>query len=76
MARPTNNPHDSLFRTPLQLLSYMVRIWDRHAQGKADRLRALPPILPIVVYHGEARWTVADTLLDCVDTGGNRALAD
>ena len=31
-------------RTPLQLFSYMVRIWDRHAQGKADRLRALPPI--------------------------------
>ncbi|WP_366654689.1 Rpn family recombination-promoting nuclease/putative transposase [Fodinicurvata sp. EGI_FJ10296] len=63
-------------RTPLQLLSYMVRIWDRFAGSRRDRLRALPPILPIVVYHGRRRWTVADTLLDCVDTGGNSAIAD
>ncbi len=63
-------------RTPLQLLSYMVRIWDRHAQGKVDRLRALPPIIPIVVYHGASRWTVSDTLLDCVDTRDDSALRD
>ena len=65
-------------RTPLQLLSYMVRIWDRHAQGKADRLRALPPILPIVVYHGQSPWRAPDTLFDCIDTGPEPggALAD
>ena len=37
--------------TSLQLASYMVssdkvRIWMRHAQGRADRLRALPSIIP------------------------------
>ena len=65
-------------RTPLQLLSYMVRIWDRYAEGKAGRLRALPPILPIVVYHGQSPWRVPDTVLDCIDTGAGSggALAD
>ena len=35
---------------PLQLASYMVRIWKRHAGAYAERLRALPPIIPVVVY--------------------------
>ncbi len=34
----------------------------RHAQGKAERLRALPAIIPVVFYHGEARWSVAEGL--------------
>ena len=46
--------------TPLQLAGYMVRIWQRHAQGAAERLRALPPIVPMVLYHGEERWSVPD----------------
>ena len=48
--------------TPLQLAGYMVRIWSRYAQGKAERLRALPPIVPVVFYHGEAGWSVGDGL--------------
>ena len=47
--------------TPLQLANYM-KIWMRHAQGRADRLRALPPIIPVVFYHGETRWSVAEGL--------------
>lgn len=40
----------------LQLLRYMTRIWDDHLrQGKA---RPLPPILPLVVYHGVRPWSV------------------
>ena len=42
--------------TPLQVLGYMVRIWHRHAQGRPARLRALPPIVPLVFYHGRERW--------------------
>ncbi len=34
----------------------------RHAQGRADRLRALPPIIPVVFSHGAARWSVAEGL--------------
>ncbi len=48
--------------TPLQLAGYMVKIWSRYAQGKAERLRALPPIVPVVFYHGEAGWSVGDGL--------------
>jgi predicted transposase/invertase (TIGR01784 family) len=42
-------------RVALQLLRYLVRIWerlDRQAEGKG----LLPPILPLVVYHGEPQW--------------------
>ena len=52
---------------PLQLASYMIRIWKRHAGTSAARLRALPPIVPVVVYHGEAKWTVAESLGDMID---------
>ncbi len=48
--------------TPLQLANYMVQIWKRHAQGRADRLRALPPIIPVVFYHGGTRWSVGEGL--------------
>ena len=52
---------------PLQLASYMVRIWKRHAGAYAERLRALPPIIPVVVYHGDANWTVAGGLGEMID---------
>ena len=39
-----------------------IRIWTRYAQGKAERLRALPPIVPVVFYHGKAGWSVAEDL--------------
>ena len=43
--------------TALQIHKYKARIWERYAQGKAERLRALPPILPLVFYHGRRKWT-------------------
>ncbi len=36
----------------LQLLRYMVRVWDYALRQRAR----LWPIVPVVVYHGEARW--------------------
>ncbi|WP_170565323.1 Rpn family recombination-promoting nuclease/putative transposase [Ruegeria atlantica] len=51
---------------PLQLAGYMLRIWTRYAQGRASRLRALPPIIPMVCYHGERRWTVPGGLADMI----------
>ncbi len=57
-----------------QVLRYMVRIWERvvrkheedrsKAKGKRKRTRKaeplyLPPIIPIVIYHGESEWNVS-----------------
>lgn len=42
---------------PLQLLGYMLAIWRRYAGRDAARLRALPPVLPVVLYHGARPWT-------------------
>ncbi len=53
---------------PLQLATYMVRIWKRHAGTETARLRALPPIVPIVLYHGAARWHVPEGLGQMIAT--------
>jgi predicted transposase/invertase (TIGR01784 family) len=37
-----------------QLLRYMVRIWEQ----KKDKANKLPPILPLVFYHGPTKWTI------------------
>jgi predicted transposase/invertase (TIGR01784 family) len=42
--------------TPLQILGYVVRIWE-HLQ-RPDRLLFLPPILPLVIYHGRRAWRI------------------
>jgi len=52
--------------TVLQLAGYMIRIWLRHAQGRAERLRNLPPIIPMVLYSGKSRWTVPDGLAETI----------
>jgi len=48
------------------LLGYMLRIWVRHAGGKAEALRSLPAILPLVVYHGSSEWKVSLSLRDTI----------
>lgn len=40
----------------LQLLGYMVRIWEQALHQKQPLL----PILPLVFYHGSRRWTIAE----------------
>ncbi|MBB4265890.1 Rpn family recombination-promoting nuclease/putative transposase [Roseospira visakhapatnamensis] len=54
-------------RTPLQILGYMLRIWERHVGRDTAKLACLPPILPLVLYHGRARWRVPTSVLDCLD---------
>ena len=50
--------------TALQLLSYMVKIWQSHrnVSGKKKRKEKLPLILPIVVYHGQKTWNHGNSL--------------
>ena len=40
----------------LQLLGYMVRIWEQALHQNQPLL----PILPLVFYHGRHRWTIAE----------------
>ncbi|MFN2350000.1 MAG: Rpn family recombination-promoting nuclease/putative transposase [Thioalkalivibrio sp.] len=52
---------------PLQLMGYRHRIWSRYAQGEVERLRKLPPIITLLVYHGRPPWNVPTCLIDCID---------
>ena len=53
--------------TALQMMGYMHRIWQQYAGGAASKLRALPPIIPLVFYHGRRRWGVARSVLEAID---------
>jgi len=56
----------SLYKaTALQLLKYMVNIWERKADK--EKAYALPVILPLVIYHGEDRWTLNRSLSGIID---------
>ena len=53
-------------RVGFQLLKYMVRIWeavDRDANGQGR----LPPIVPLVLYHGTQRWDSPGRFSDMVE---------
>jgi predicted transposase/invertase (TIGR01784 family) len=43
--------------TVLKMLAYMVRIWEKMIAHN-QRLKALPPIIPVIFYHGSRRWTL------------------
>jgi len=57
--------------TPVQMLGYLQRIWQRYAeqsrQGRRARYRQLPPIIPLVLYNGQPVWSVPLSLLACID---------
>lgn len=55
--------------TALQLLRYAVRVFDRYLHEHPDAER-LPPIVPIVVHHGDRCWRAARTVLDLIDLDG------
>ena len=51
--------------TPVQLLGYITDIWELHAnQSKEDKL---PPIIPILIYHGNESWRFGDQLIELID---------
>ncbi|MBN2552176.1 MAG: Rpn family recombination-promoting nuclease/putative transposase, partial [Spirochaetales bacterium] len=41
--------------TVLQLLRYMVRIWEKEL-ARNKKLKRLPPIIPMIFYHGSRHW--------------------
>lgn len=57
---------------PFRLLTYMVQFW-RYLTEKAGKKKArlkeytLPPVLPIVFYQGERRWTAPTRFTEKVE---------
>jgi hypothetical protein len=47
-----------------QLLRYMVRIWEPIARRRDAKL---PPILPLVLYHGRKKWNAPSNLAALID---------
>ncbi|HEY6330196.1 MAG TPA: Rpn family recombination-promoting nuclease/putative transposase [Blastocatellia bacterium] len=56
-----------------QLLRYIVRIWEKHSRESKGKL---PPILPIVLYHGEKEWKVPENLAALIDFEGAEPLRE
>jgi hypothetical protein len=64
--------------TPLQVLRYIVRIWEEHVAERSARRKAegakaprtpvkLPVILVVVLHNGPGGWTAATRLEDLLD---------
>ena len=49
----------------LHLLRYMVRIWEQAIN--LGESKPLPPVLPVVVYHGRLKWKVGLDFQDLFD---------
>jgi hypothetical protein len=54
------------YQMPWRLLQYMVELWrtvlkDTDTDRKRTKQHLLPPIIPVVVYNGDGRWTAART---------------
>jgi predicted transposase/invertase (TIGR01784 family) len=46
----------------LQLLKYMVRIWELFLKQN-KKAKYLPVIIPLVIYHGKPRWSLSDRFI-------------
>jgi hypothetical protein len=51
----------------LQLLRYMVRIWEQVLEQKPAP-SVLPPIIPVLVHHSESGWTATTTFHGLFDS--------
>ena len=47
-----------------QLLRYTVRIWEDWRRNHSRK--SLPPVLPVLFYHGRSRWKISTHFLDLV----------
>lgn len=59
---------------PFRVLSYKVAIW-RDFLRQNPLARSLPPIIAVVVYHGEKPWYEARTMSELFDLSGEPDLA-
>lgn len=49
-----------------RVLVYMSRIWENHLR-QYPKTKKLPPILPLVLYHGKEKWTAPVEFSQLVD---------
>lgn len=50
---------------PEQLLRYITHIWELYRkQSGADKL---PPVIPILIYHGRKKWDIGTRLSDVIE---------
>jgi predicted transposase/invertase (TIGR01784 family) len=53
--------------TRLQCLNYMVKIWVK-LQSDDKTIKALPPIIPVIVYHGKDGWAYDLNFMDLFES--------
>lgn len=51
---------------PVWLLAYMSRVWDTWLQ-EHPKASKIPPVIPVVLYHGPQPWTASTSLADVLD---------
>ena len=55
----------------LQLLKNMINIWEKHIEHhKGTGIKTLPPIIPMLIYHGEHPWKVDTNFVSRFDIPG------
>jgi len=48
--------------TCLQLLKYLVRIWEQFLKQNKEA-KYLPVIIPLVIYHGKPKWSISENFI-------------
>jgi predicted transposase/invertase (TIGR01784 family) len=51
--------------TALQLLKYIVSFWEQ--KTNKEKTNTLPPVIPLVLYHGKARWQLKHNLSSVIE---------
>ncbi|RAK05469.1 putative transposase/invertase (TIGR01784 family) [Halanaerobium saccharolyticum] len=59
--------HKSYFdkMTPVQMLGYITDIWELY--NNQTKNKKLPPIIPILIYHGERKWNYGSRLSELIE---------
>ncbi|MGI9322993.1 MAG: Rpn family recombination-promoting nuclease/putative transposase [Pseudomonadales bacterium] len=50
-------------KAPMQLLKYITAFLERYAADNPGELTNLPPVIPVLLYHGSEKWD----MLECLD---------
>jgi hypothetical protein len=50
----------------LRMLRYLLEFYSSLCKQE-PKLKLLPPVFPILLYNGEARWTAPENIADLID---------
>ncbi|MDM8526178.1 Rpn family recombination-promoting nuclease/putative transposase [Desulfococcaceae bacterium HSG8] len=56
------------FRMAFRLLCYMINIWKEYIDQNPEA-KKLPPIIPVLFYHGRTGWTAAESFVSLIEDG-------